>query len=357
MGVGLDARHFPPEITRRGPHAVLDHAVALGAGGVFFRTLFDISPTLDPGLLREIRSHADATGLYLEGGLGKVNPFAAAETPELRAFGNGDVVLGIRRTVEAAAAIGLTDLWAGTANYKPQYAGILGFDRFRTDVAWSRQLAAISGFLTTLAPIVRDLGVHLNLETHEEITSFELVRIVEEVGPDVVGIVYDTANMLHRAEHPVHTARRVAPYVRQTHLKDAALRWVPDGAEYQLRPCGAGVVDFAAIVPLLLAHNPELRLTLECDDVRRPGEPPMSMLTELSNPLYFQGHPDLGVDEFLAYSQLVDAHEDRVRRGEVESFEEHSRRPFGLEQWNSVAVASAAYIAVVEASTELAQVG
>ena len=42
----------------------------------------------------------------------------------------------------------------------------------------------------------------MNLETHEEITSFELVRLVEGVGPDVTGIVFDTANLLLRVEHP-----------------------------------------------------------------------------------------------------------------------------------------------------------
>ena len=58
------------------------------------------------------------------------------------------------------------------------------------------QLQASEKFLRKLAPFARDLGVHMNLETHEEITSFELVRLVEAVGPDVLGIVFDTSGSM-----------------------------------------------------------------------------------------------------------------------------------------------------------------
>lgn len=126
-------------------------------------------------------------------------------------MGDGDTLLGFRRMMEACAAIGCRELWASTAMVKPMFAGRLAWDRFRTDVTWEEQLVAIERFLSRLASYARDLGIHINLETHEEITSFELVRLVEAVGPDVIGIVYDTANALHRVEHPVWTARRVAP--------------------------------------------------------------------------------------------------------------------------------------------------
>jgi sugar phosphate isomerase/epimerase len=324
--------------------AILDHAAGIGLEGVFFRTVLDMSPTLDPGALREIRDAADERGLYLEAGLGKVNPFATAETPELRALGEGDIVLGARRVLEAAAAIGVCELWAGTANYKSQYHGIYGFDRFRTDVDWSDQLDAVVHLLNLLAPIARDLGVHINLETHEEITSFELVRIIEKVGPDAIGIVFDTANVLHRAEDPRATARRIAPYVRQTHLKDAALRWTAEGVEYQLRPCGQGVVDFAAVAPLLVEHNPGLNLTLECDDAREPGEMPMIMLVELDRPEFLAHHPDLTPAEVADYCLLVDQHEQRVRDGAADSFEAYAAKPFGPSEWDGYVTTSAAHI-------------
>ena len=51
-----------------------DHASELGMDGLFFRTVLEMSPALDLGELREIGAHADALDMYLETGLGKVNP-------------------------------------------------------------------------------------------------------------------------------------------------------------------------------------------------------------------------------------------------------------------------------------------
>ena len=187
--------------------------------------------------------------------------------------------------MEACAAMDCRELWVATANYKPAFTGRFAYDRFRTDVDWQDQLAATAKFLKKLAPIARDLGIHMNLETHEEITSFELVRLVEDVGPDTVGIVFDTANVLQRAEHPVWAARRVAPYVRQTHIKDALIAF--DGAvlDFQMRPCGKGVVDFHAIMPILAAANPDLNLSIENYEsfADRPRTPP-KMIIEIADP-------------------------------------------------------------------------
>jgi sugar phosphate isomerase/epimerase len=342
MLVGIDGRKIP-EAAKRGPLGSLDHAVELGMAGVFFRTLQDMSPTLDLGLLREIRAHADELGLYLESGLGKVNPYAMAEAPELRAAGGGDTLLGFRRMIEAGAAIGCLELWAGTANYKP-YPGRWAYDRFRTDVDWADQLEATVKFLRRLAPIARDHGVHINLETHEEITSFEVVRLVEAAGPDTVGIVYDTSNLLQRGEDPVRTATRVAPYVRQSHLKDAALSLVPGGVAYQERPVGQGVIDFATILPLLAAANPGLHLTIE--NAQPWDEVAVTYPTfgaelipdrgytvvEVFDSAWLAGHPDMDVPELAAYVSLAYDSQRRIADGRLRTFEECRPETFGFTE-------------------------
>src|ERR1700722_2789996 len=249
MRIGVDGSKMPSAV-RNGPIGSLDYGHELGLSGLFYRTVLDMSPMLDPGLLRAIRQRADELGMYLETGLGKVNPYANPEAPELRAAGDGDIVLGFRRMMEACVAIDCRELWVATANYKGMYQGRFAYDRFRTDVGWPDQLEAIERFLRKLAPIARDLGIHMNLETHEEITSFELVRLVEAVGPDVMGIVFDFANPLQRGEHVTRAASRVAPYVRQTHVKDAYVAFADGGLDFQMRPCGQGIVDFEAILPI-----------------------------------------------------------------------------------------------------------
>lgn len=337
MRLGSDALKLPGASTLSAP-AQLEQAAEHGLDGLFFRTMLHMTPTLDPGVLREAREVADAHGMYLESGLGKINPYGLAEAPEIRAVGDGDTVLGFRRMMEAAAAIGITELWVATANYKP-YGGRFAYDRFRTDAPWADQLAASAKLAGVLAPIARDLGLHLNAETHEEITSFELVRLVEQVGPDVMGITYDTANPLQRAEHPALTAQRLAPYVRQTHIKDAALFFDPHGVRYQMRPNGQGVVDLQWILPELDRHNPGLHLSLEIADARPEGGTPLISTTRatgiaLYDPEWIAGHPDLEVGEMAQWLSLVQSCEDRVQAGEIPGPVEYEDRVYGVaEAW------------------------
>jgi sugar phosphate isomerase/epimerase len=319
MKIGIDGRKIP-EAAKRGPVSSLDHGKSLGMAGLFYRTVLDMSPTLDRGELRAIRSHADELGMYVETGLGKVNPYASPEAPELRMAGNGDIVLGFRRMMEACVEIGCTELWIATANYKPVYRGRYAYDRFRTDVSWPEQLDATRAFLLKLAPIARDLGVHMNMETHEEITTFELLRLIEAVGDDVMGVVLDTLNPMQRAEHPVFAARRVAPYVRQTHIKDACLANVPGGLTIQARACGDGVVDFRAVLEILAAHNPELNLA---------------------------NHPDLTVEEYAAYLELVQSYSRRIASGEVPDWDAYVEAPFGYDEAVATIRKSAAHLRAV----------
>ncbi|MBZ9939414.1 sugar phosphate isomerase/epimerase [Mesorhizobium sp. BR1-1-16] len=347
MRLGVDGRKIP-EAAKRGPIGSLEHAGALGLDGLFFRTVLDVSQRLDGGELAEIRAAADGLGLYLEMGLGKVNPYAMPEAPELRAAGDGDTVLGFRRMMEACAAIGCRELWVATANYKGAYVGRWCYDRFRTDVSWAEQLAATERFLKILAPIARDLGIHMNIETHEEITSFELVRLVESVGPDVTGIVFDTANVLQRGEHPTWCARRIAPYVRQTHVKDGYLGHAHGGLDFQMRPCGEGIVDFAAILPILAAANPALNLTIE--NTQSQDDKPDSNAVihiEIFDPDWLAGHPDLTVEEYAAFHAMVLDYQRRVAAESIDGIAAYAARPFGYAEAVASIEAGARHIRAV----------
>ncbi|HVV13670.1 sugar phosphate isomerase/epimerase family protein [Amycolatopsis sp.] len=354
MRLGSDALKLP-ESARYSPVEQLERAAKEGLEGLFFRTILHLSAELDPGELRAVREKADELGMYLEAGLGKVNPYNLAESPELRALGDGDTVAGFRRMMEAAADIGITELWGETATIKP-YEGRFAYDRFRTDVPWADQLDATAKFLTLLAPIARDLGIHVNLETHEEITTFELVRIVETVGPDTVGITFDTANVLQRAEHPVRAAERIAPYVRQTHIKDAGLFRLPDGLAFQMRPVGDGVVGMAGILPVLLAANPDLHLSLEVRDyggapgLPRRGKDKRAAIS-LYEPEWIAAHPDLTVPELTEYFLLLQRYEERIAAGEIPGHEEYAQAPWTLDDaWEYVRRSRDHVRAVVDAA-------
>jgi sugar phosphate isomerase/epimerase len=269
---------------------LLDRVAALGLGGCMFSSPSALSARLDPAELESVRAHADVLGLYLELALGQINPYRFDARPDLVALGEGDARFGLERMLRAAQTIGCTELMFSI--------GTLA-DRSGDAPLWAEQLRATSQFLRELAPILRDLGCHLNLKTHEEITSFEVVRLIEATGPDVLGVCFDPVNVLARLEHPLAAAQRLAPYVRQIQLDDARIRLSKDGLVRRLCACGSGIINWPAILRAVLRPELPARLTVELHRAQ------LSMPIFDSNWLAMQ--PDLTISEFAAVIELTQA--------------------------------------------------
>lgn len=338
MKIGVDGRKIP-RADEHTPVQILEHASELGMEGVYFRTVMDITPTLDLGVLREVRQRADELGLYLQMGMWKVNPYSSAEAPEVRRLGDGDYTRGMLKMMHAAReGADCGELWVACCNYQSGLPGVYAVDRFRTDAPWGDQLVAIEKFLKMLAPAARDLDVHMNLETHEEITSWEVVRLVEEVGPDVTGITFDTANVLVRGEDPVEAARRVAPYTRATHFRDSILQREGEGLTRVFSTVGTGVMDWDGILRELLSVNPDLNMSIE------PAGPRLSLPIPVRDRDWIALHPDLVDAEVESLFAAADQYARRVEAGDVPSVEQLRADPPDLE---AVVLESAAHLRAV----------
>lgn len=299
------------------------HAAAqAGLDGVNLRTLDELSPTLDRSELDDFAAAATDLGLYVEMGIGKVNPYMTAELPRVRDLGNGSYLAGMERMIETCAAYGWTETWTAIGGFKP-YPGLFFTDRFRSDTDWPDQLRATEGLLTKLAPALRANGVRLNLETHEEITTFELLRLIETVGDDVLGVCLDPANLAVRAEVPLEGIARIAPFVRTTQLRDAALLRTHDEHTGQnvisrfIAPCGEGVIDWDAALGILLAHNPDINLTIE-----GIGPVRAEMRLHIEHPVWLAGHPDLTSDALSELHRLAAGYEERADTGSAETLDQ-----------------------------------
>lgn len=222
--------------------SALEAAGDLGVQALMFNSLFDISPTLDPAELQAIRHEADRLGLEISSMLGIVNPALPARSQPIIDAGSGDLEAGIKRLVELAAGIGIHDMFF-----------IVGMieDRFDAVVDWQSQIDSVAETLSRCAPVLRQCGSKLLLKTHEEITTAEIVGLVEKVGPDVLGVAFDPVNVLCRLEDPVAAARRVAPYAAQVYVDDAVVRFQEGGIRRFLAPLGDGFVDWDAILSLV----------------------------------------------------------------------------------------------------------
>jgi sugar phosphate isomerase/epimerase len=124
--------------------------------------------------------------------------------------------------------------------------------------------------LAEAARAAQDQGVVLALENHIDVTSQELLRIIEAVGSESLRVNFDTGNALRLFEDPVEAATRLAPYTISTHTKDIATRRKGGSPSENFTwwpacPAGEGVIDMPGVVKALQEGGFDGSLSLEVD--------------------------------------------------------------------------------------------
>jgi sugar phosphate isomerase/epimerase len=158
-----------------------------------------------------------------------------------------------------AADLGIT-LELGTKGVAPGHlARFLDLAR-RLDAALVRSMVGAADSQPTLAeaeswlagamPAYADAGVRLALETYEQISSADLVGLVEAVAHPSLGICLDPANTVAALEHPRDVVERTAPYVLNVHVKDFRFTrrggWV--GFTLEGARLGTGLLDYDHLI-------------------------------------------------------------------------------------------------------------
>ncbi|MBN9364721.1 MULTISPECIES: sugar phosphate isomerase/epimerase family protein [unclassified Devosia] len=231
------------------PLDAISKAAALGAAEITFYSLFELSPTLDPAVLRELKAEADSLGLAIAASLDWLNPLRLDRHAREVQLGDGDLARGVRRLLETGASLGMREMFFTIGTLEDRAGN------------WPAQLDAVAALLTGLKPVLADLGMRTLVKTHEEITSWECLALVERVGADTLGVSYDPANMLVRLEDPLAAARRLAPHVTQVHIDDATLSFEGDAAlRRHLAPVGQGLIDWPSLLALLPTARPLIEL-------------------------------------------------------------------------------------------------
>jgi sugar phosphate isomerase/epimerase len=83
-------------------------------------------------------------------------------------------------------------------------------------------------------------GVLLAIENHDRLPSGTLAWIVEQLGPERVGICLDTVNSLGCLEGPEVVVRNLARYALCLHIKDFTIRRVAHQMGFVVEGCAAG---------------------------------------------------------------------------------------------------------------------
>jgi sugar phosphate isomerase/epimerase len=98
-----------------------------------------------------------------------------------------------------------------------------------------------------------DAGVTIAVENHFLIPSRDMASLIEQVSSPAVGICLDTANSIICQEWSMQTIDILAPYARNTHVKNYRLVPHPDGTGGHLigAPLGEGRLDIDAVLAAL----------------------------------------------------------------------------------------------------------
>ncbi len=298
MRVGLDV--FTIRNYKLNPIQTLDFIKEHGLEGAQFGTLTSLSPGLDLGELKEIKAHADALGLYMHVSVACANPHTVRDLERH--------TQRLKKEIELCHALGFHDVHTTLGSEQ---------DRLNGKAPWNVQLKDSMAYIRELAPHLRENGVRLALEDHGDTTTFELVRIVEELGDDIVSICLDTANVFVNLEDPLEAARRAAPYVRLTHAKDAILYFGPTGLERQVRPAGLGCIPWSELLAVLGEHYPELTLSIE-DHKEMPFTPELVSYTlPIYDAAWLAHYPDLSPAELARLVQSAYETEQQIKRGDA----------------------------------------
>ena len=139
----------------------------------------------------------------------------------------------------------------------------IGGDRRPLAGRWQPFLQDVLTHLKEATIIAEKAQVNLTVENHQDLASEELLWLCESICSARFGITLDTGNPLATAEEPLDYFRRVAPYLKNVHLKDYCIYLSEEGYRLVRCPLGQGVIDFPALFKILATTCPNVTMSIE----------------------------------------------------------------------------------------------
>jgi len=228
---------------------LVDHAVALGCDSVFITDFGPFDGRLDDDSLGDLRRYATEKGVAIALGSWSICPTSKTFKAE---WG----------TAEEHLALGI------------RMARALGSPTFRVIVGNHSDRLTPGGIEARMADTVKvlkgarsrslDAGVKIAVENHAgDMQSRELKRLVEEAGPEFVGVNFDSGNACWTLEDPVRALNTLAPHVLTTSLRDTMVWESTEGVTTQWTAMGEGCVDLPAFFDLFAEKCPGVTVHIE----------------------------------------------------------------------------------------------
>jgi 3-oxoisoapionate decarboxylase len=214
----------------------VEYCRQLGAGGV------QTNLGLPSEVIKVLRAKIEASGMYLEGQIA----LPRAES-DLGRFDSQ-----VRAAKEAGATVLRTACLGGRR-----------YEMFRDADAFHEFARQAERFLTWAEPVLQKHRVRLAVENHKDWRVPEMLRLLEQISSEYVGVCVDTGNSIALLEDPLAVVEAYAPHVFATHLKDMAVQEFEKGFLLAEVALGDGFLDLPRIVSVLRRARPDLQFSLE----------------------------------------------------------------------------------------------
>lgn len=227
---------------------LIDYAASLQLDTLFISDL-DAFESLEEAALVELRARAKEKNLALYLGSWSVCP-TSTRFKANRGTAEEHLALGIR----AAKALG-----------SPVFRVVLGaMEDRKTPGGISARIADMVAVLRKCREQALEAGVKIAVENHAgDLHSWELAKLVEEAGPEYVGVNLDSGNAAWTLEHPLDVLERLGKYTLCSSLRDCAIWETADGASVQWMAVGEGLLDWEAFIARWRALCPSVPFQIE----------------------------------------------------------------------------------------------
>jgi sugar phosphate isomerase/epimerase len=209
---------------------------------------------LAPDNLKKIRDRADELGIDLEIGMRSLCPSSSDFANSQRQ----DPTLGTADEQIARMLVAAKTLRS------PLVRCVLGTQADRNPPGIESHQADMIKVLKANRSRIMDAGVKLAIENHAgDQQARELKHLIEEAGPEYVGVCLDSGNPVWTIEDPHLTLETLAPYVLTSHMRDSYLFNSPQGIAVQWTRMGDGNMGMEDYLRTYIAKCPGKAVSLE----------------------------------------------------------------------------------------------
>ena len=282
MKLGADV--FSLRFNQWSAHQYLEYAAQIGLNSIMFPdpTFYD---SLEEDYLSTVKAKADELGLVIEVGIDSICPTSTRFSDE-----RGTAAEQLSDMLRVANTLGAANIRA-----------LLGSnaDR-RTETSLAQHMQNTVATCHAVRDQAMDLGIKIAIENHAgDMLGYELKSLVEQAGPDFVGVCIDSGNPAWVGESPYVTLDHVAPYVLMSHIRDTAISPHPLGAMARWVAMGDGSIDIRNWSRQYVKKCPNTIFTLEIISSLPPA------VLNYLEPAYWEAYEEQPAAEFARFLQLV----------------------------------------------------